>query len=288
MLELADSADSKSAGLRGRVGSNPTLGTLKIINIMYPILFRVGDFAVESYWVFMILGIIIGGIVIYWQAKRKNLNSHKAIHLIIITIVSGFIGSRLGYVLLNFNSYQKDLLKIFQFWKGGLIWQGAFIFGLLAILWFLKNDKENLGKWLDVIILGMLLGHSIGRVGCFLNGCCYGITTNVFWAIKFSSLGDNFLRHPTQLYESFGYLLIFLLFYYGSQKIKLKNGSLFFIGAALHSFARFIIEYFRYNKDFIYQGKIWYCTLSHAQLTALIIITISLFILLKINRRKQC
>ncbi|MGE4555147.1 MAG: prolipoprotein diacylglyceryl transferase [Candidatus Paceibacterota bacterium] len=254
---------------------------------MYPILFKVGDFSVESYWVFMILGIIIGGVVTYWQAKRKNLNSHKAIYLIIITVISGFIGSRLSYVLLNFNSYQKDLLKIFKFWKGGFSWQGAFILGFLTLLWFLKNDKENLGKWLDSMIFGMLLGHSIGRIGCFLHGCCYGIATNVPWAIQFPNLGDNLLRHPTQLYESLSYLLIFLLFCFYSQKIKLKNGSLFFIGTTLHSLARFIIEYFRYNEDFIYQGEIWYTTLTYAQLTALIIIIFSLLTLFKINNQNK-
>jgi len=253
---------------------------------MYPILFKLGNFSIESYWVFMILGFIFGGAVICWQTKRENLNFHKAIHLIIISIISGLVGSRLGDVLLNFNSYQKDLISIFQFWQGGFSWQGGFIVALLTILWLLKNDKENLGKWLDAGILGILLGHSIGRIGCFLHGCCYGIVTNVPWAIKFPSLGDNFLRHPTQLYESFSYLLIFFFLIYYSKKIKLKNGSLMLIGTAFHSLARFIIEYFRYNTDFIYQGKIWYFTLSYAQLTALVIIIFSLLILLKINYKK--
>jgi len=250
---------------------------------MYPILFKVGNFSVKSYWVFMVLGFILGGIVIYWQAKRKNLNSHKAIYLIIITIISGFIGSRLGYVLLNFNSYQKDLIKILKFWRGGFSWQGGFIFSLLAILLILRSDKKNLGKWLDAIIFGTLVGYSIGRIGCFLNGCCYGIVANAPWAIKFPSLGDNLLRHPTQLYAVFCSFLIFLLLYFYSKKTKLKNGSLFFIGVAFHSLVRFIIEYFRFNTNFIYQGKIWYVTLSYAQLTSLIIIIISLLILFKIN-----
>ncbi len=254
---------------------------------MYPVLFKVGNFSMESYWVFMVLGFILGGIVIYWQAKRKNLNSYKAIYVIITTIISAFIGSRLGYVLLNFNSYQKDLLKILQFWKGGFSWQGGFIFSLLVMLLILKNDKKNLGKWLDAGILGILIGHSIGRIGCFLNGCCYGVVTNVPWAIKFPNLGDNLLRHPTQLYEAFSYFLIFLLLYFYLKKIKFKNGSLFFIGATLHSLSRFIIEYFRYHTDFIYQEKIWYFILTHAQLTALIIIIISLLILFKINYKRK-
>ena len=152
----------------------------------------------------------------------------------------------------------------------------------------LKKNKKETGKWLDIIIFGVLAGHSIGRIGCFLEGCCYGITTNLPWAIKNPSLRDNLLRHPIQLYESLCYLLIFLLLYFYSKKMKLKNGSLFLIGVALHSLARFIIEYFRYNTDFIYKGEIWYTTLNYAQLTALIIITISLFVILKINRKRQC
>ncbi len=230
----------------------------------------------------MALGFIIGGIVVYLEAKNKNLNPHKARNLILITIISAFIGSRLGYVFLNFNSYQKDLLKILRFWKGGFSWQGGFIVAFLIVLLILKNNREKIGKWLDVIIFGMLLGHSIGRIGCFLNGCCYGIITNVPWAIKNLSLGDNLLRHPTQLYEAFSYLLIFVLLYFYFKEIKLKNGSLFFIGTAFHSLARFIIEYFRYNEDFICQGKIWYLTLTYAQLTALIIIIISFLILFKL------
>lgn len=235
----------------------------------------------------MILGFILGGTIVYWQAKRKDLNSYKAIYLTIIVIISGLIGSRLSYVLLNFSSYQKDLLKILQFWKGGFSWQGGFIAAFLIVLLILKNNKKEIGKWLDIIIPGVLVGHSIGRIGCFLNGCCYGITTNVPWAIKNLSLNDNLLRHPTQLYESFSYFLIFVLLYFYSKKTKLKSGSLFFIGATFHSLARFIIEYSRYDIDFIYQGNVWYTTLNYAQLTALAIITVSLLILFKINYQKQ-
>jgi len=235
----------------------------------------------------MILGFIIGGIIVYLETKNKNLNPHKAKILILITIISAFVGSRLGYVFLNFNSYQNNLIKILQFWRGGFSWQGGFIAAFLIIFLILKNDRENLGRWFDAGILGILMGHSIGRIGCFLEGCCYGITTNIPWAIKNPSLGDNLLRHPTQLYESLSYLLIFFLLIYYSQKTKLKNGSLFFIGGILHSLARFIIEYFRYNEDFIYQGKTWFTILSYAQLTALIIIGISFFILFKINYKKK-
>lgn len=254
---------------------------------MYPILFTIGNFAVKSYWVFVVLGFIIGGIIIYLETKKRNLNPHKARNLILIIIISAFIGSRLGYVFLNFNSYQKDLIRILQFWKGGFSWHGGFILSLLVILLILRKDQKNLGKWLDAGILGVLIGHSIGRIGCFLNGCCYGIATNVFWAIKFPNLGDNLLRHPTQLYESFSYFLIFLLLFFYAKRIKLKNGSLFFIGITIDSLARFIIEYSRYNTNFIYQGKIWWATLSYAQLTALIIIIVSLLVLFKINYRRK-
>jgi len=253
---------------------------------MYPILLQFGNFTIEAYWFFMVLGMIAGGIIVLWQAKKKNLSLNKAKYLIITSIIVGFIGSRIVYVFLNFSRYQKDPLRILQFWKGGLSWQGAFIIGFLAFILILKDDKKRIGKWLDVFVFGLLLGHSIGRIGCFLEGCCYGITTNVFWAIKNPSLGDNLLRHPTQLYEAFGYFLIFSLLYFYSGKIKLKDGSLCCIGIALHSLVRFIVEYFRYNLDFIYQGNAWYNTLSYAQLIEFIIIAVSLFIFITINYQK--
>lgn len=278
---------------------------------MYPILIQIGSFSLKSYWFFMILGIILGGIFVFWQIK-KNFDSYKAkdiIRIITITILGGFIGSRILYVFLNLDFYQKDLLRIFQFWKGGLSWQGGFVAGFLVFILMLKNNKKEIGKWLDAVIFGVLLGHAIGRIGCFLQGCCYGITTNIPWAIQNPSLGDGLLRHPTQLYESFGYFLIFLLLYSYSKniysnkenkglnsitqksqspkKIQLKDGSLFFIGSFLHSFIRFIVEYFRYNKDFIYQGSTWYTTISYAQFMALFIMIFSVFILLRINFSKK-
>lgn len=254
---------------------------------MHPILFQFRNFTVESYWFFMILSFIAAGVIVFWQAKKQNLDLNKAKYLIITTIISGFIGARIVYVFLNFSRYQKDPLRILQFWKGGLSWQGAFLIGFLVLILLLKDNRKKAGKWFDAIIFGVLLGHSIGRIGCFLEGCCYGITTNIFWAIKNPSLGDDLLRHPTQLYEVFGYLAIFLLLYFYSKKNKLKDGSLFFIGTILHSSIRFIVEYFRYNRDFICQGNTWYGTLSYAQFTALIIIIISFLILLGINHKKR-
>jgi phosphatidylglycerol:prolipoprotein diacylglycerol transferase len=254
---------------------------------MRPILIQIGNFSLESYWFFMALGIIIGGIFIFWEAKKRNLDLQKIKCLIIAAIISGFIGARLFYVFLNFSRYQKNPIRIIQFWNGGFSWQGAFITGVSVILLILRNNKKEAGKYLDVMIFGVLLGHSIGRIGCFLHGCCYGILTNVFWAIENPVLGDHLLRHPTQLYEAFGYLLVFLLLYFYSKKTKFKDGSIFFIGTFLHSFVRFIVEYFRYNTDFIYQGNTWSSTLSYAQLMALFIMVISFLILLKIDTKEN-
>jgi len=232
----------------------------------------------------MVLGIAIGGMVFLKQVGRKNLNVKKAKYVTIVTIISGFVGARICSVLLNLHLYLKDPLRIFCFWKGGFSWQGAFIIGTLVFIIFLRINKENIKKWLDALIFGILLGHAIGRIGCFLHGCCYGIITNVPWAINFPSLRNNFLRHPTQLYEAFSYFIIFLSLYSYSNKTKLRDGSLFFIGSIIQSFARFFIEYFRYNTGFIFQGNTWYSTLSYAQFASSIIMILSILILIKINK----
>jgi phosphatidylglycerol:prolipoprotein diacylglycerol transferase len=231
---------------------------------MHPILFKVGNLSIESYWVFMILGFIMGGIVVYLETKNKGLASRKARNLIFITIISAFIGSRLGYVFLNFSSYQKDLLKILLFWKGGFSWQGGFIVAFLITSFLIfKNDKKNPGKWFDSYVLGILIGHSIGRIGCFLNGCCYGHITSLPWGVVFPAV-DSFHRHPTQLYASGAALIIFFLLRV-LKRYKFFDGFVFVLFIIFYGVYRFIVEFYRIEEPFL-------GFMTQAQLASLILI----------------
>jgi phosphatidylglycerol:prolipoprotein diacylglycerol transferase len=255
-------------------------------NIMFPIL-KINGGAVESFWVLYVLSFIIGGIIFFSQAKKNNLSLKKAICLIILIAVASLAGSRLGYVLLNLKEFIANPLKIIFFWKGGLTSFGGIILAIGVSYVFLKKQKEPLGKWFDLGMISFLVGHSIGRIGCFLEGCCYGLPSQAPWAIKFPSLNDGIPRHPTQLYESFGYLISFLIVLIINKKIKIKNGSIFFIGLALHETVRFIVEYFRSNDIFLFHGNNWYNTLTAAQSLNLLFIVFSLLAFVFLNQNNK-
>jgi len=247
---------------------------------MWPILFEINGIKVKNYWVFMLLAYFLGGLVIY-LLSRKETNRKELIFFILLISLGGFIGARLNYVLLNLDFYLPNPKEILLFYKGGFTSYGGIILGLITALiylkYFLKKNNEEIKKWLDKGMLGFLFGHFIGRIGCFLNGCCYGKPSVFFLSLIFPALNDNTYRHPTQLYESFGYFLIylFLLKKYFQKKEK-TNGLTFAFGLFFHELIRFLVEFLRENSLYILKTK--FLQLSAAQLVSLILMIISLFL----------
>jgi len=248
--------------------------------------FRIGPFYFQAYHLFLSLALVVGSIIFYWQARKRGFETFKILSFISVVLPISLIGSHLSFVILNLGEYKFTLQEILIFWRGGFTFQGGLISAILVFFLFGLSEKKKMGKWFDAGSFSLLIGHSIGRIGCLLNGCCYGKVSNVPWAVK---MCDNLPRHPTQLYEAIGYFLAFLILVILLSKpnfTKLKAGSLACLGLFLHCTIRFIVEYFRHNEKFIHQGANWYSTLSIFQFIALSIMIISLIFFLKINERK--
>jgi phosphatidylglycerol:prolipoprotein diacylglycerol transferase len=133
---------------------------------------------------------------------------------------------------------------------GGLVFYGGFIAALLAIYVFAKRQKLSFLKVLDIVAPGTALAHAFGRIGCFLNGCCFGKESKMHWAVVFPQNSDPYKYygklvsiHPTQLYESCANLLIFIVLFVLVR--KMKKGRTTFLYLILYGTARFIIEFFR-------------------------------------------
>ena len=135
-----------------------------------------------------------------------------------------------------------------MFWKGGLVFYGGLLASVIFAWYYINKHQLPLWKLADVLAPSLALGQAIGRWGCFFAGCCYGIRTDVPWAITFSdpkSLAPlDVALHPTQIYLSLNSLIIFgiLLFL---RKHKSFDGQVFWAYGILYSIGRFIIEYFR-------------------------------------------
>ncbi|MFA0736594.1 MAG: hypothetical protein OGMRLDGQ_003094, partial [Candidatus Fervidibacter sp.] len=140
---------------------------------------------------------------------------------------------------------------------GGVSFHGAVAGGILAGLWLSRRYKILFGRIADAVAPGLALGHALGRVGCFLNGCCYGLPTTMPWGVRFHNpiLGvDTLPSHPTQIYEAIGLLILFVLLALYSRNISrpsslvprpVYEGAVFIWWAILYSVLRFVVEYWR-------------------------------------------
>jgi len=151
----------------------------------------------------------------------------------------------------------------------GLVFHGGFIGGLLAVTLYIKKNKLNWLAVSDWVAPYLALGHSIGRIGCFLVGDCYGKVSNLPWAISFpSGIPPTLERvHPTQLYETFIYFLIFLTLYNYRKKTKVK-GMTMIQYLFLAGIARFVIEFYRVNPKY-------FLNLSSAQIISFFMVLFS-------------
>jgi phosphatidylglycerol:prolipoprotein diacylglycerol transferase len=238
---------------------------------MWPILLRIGEFTLRTYGLFVAIGVLLAYNYVRYQGyKRRNIDTLFLINLLFYTILVGFLGGRLLYVLLNFDYYKTEPLSIIKFWEGGLVFYGGFITGLLFGIIYTLIHKKNLFDITDICAPGLFLGLSIGRLGCFSAGCCYGKPAESFLGVIFShpeSLAPIGIKiYPTQLFESVYAFVVFLISHYLLVKDKFRY-KIFFISGILYSVFRFINEFFRGDD----RGTFLFGVLSPSQSISIII-----------------
>lgn len=215
---------------------------------MYPILWSFGKINIYSHGLLMALGAIIGGVILYYLARKKNLPTNFILDLIVLGMVGGLIGARLLYFWLYLNQFE-HWYEIFFVWWGGLVSFGGLGAALLVAAIYLKNKRQSVWQWFDLGIIGILVGWAIGRIGCFLAGDVVGILTHSGLAV-----GG---RWPIPLFESAWCLLIgmacFILLI--QKKWLIQPGLIFNIGLGLYGLGRFIIDFLKEENTLFWQLK---------------------------------
>ncbi len=229
---------------------------------MCSVFFKIGPVTIYSYGFMLALGFLAAIYVARIRADAVGWPKGMAYDIGFYALVAAVIGSRLLYVIIHLSEFTSDPLQIIMIQKGGLVYFGGVIAAVLVIGFYLHAKGIPVLDGFDLLIPSVALGHAIGRVGCLLNGCCFGKVTDVPWAVTFPStspayylhvfvtgrLGSDALCslpvHPTQLYEVLGELFIFaiLLLLY---KRRSFVGQCFFMYLFLYSLLRFCIEYYR-------------------------------------------
>lgn len=207
---------------------------------MLPVLIKIGPITIYSYGLMLALAFILAGVVTYLELKRRGYDTDMLYDLIILAAVGGIVGARIFYVIGHWADYSDNILQAFEIQSGGLIFYGGFLGGTLAILIYIWRKSLNTWEIGDIAAPALAVGAAVGRIGCFLNGCCYGQVTNVAWAVKYLDL----FRHPTQIYEFFMNMIIFFVLWSYRKKAK-YDGQIFWMFVFMYSIARFVVEFFR-------------------------------------------
>jgi len=263
---------------------------------MHPILFSLGPLTIYSYGVMLALAFVVGIWFATRQAGREKVPANTILDLSLVALITGIIGARILFVLLNLDYYSRHPFESIMFWQGGLVYYGGIILGVLCAVLFLKVRRLDIWRVVDICAPSLAIGQAVGRIGCFLNGCCFG--RPVSWGIKFppgsmasyeqfsqgliKSVNEYSLPvHPTQLYSSFNALIIFLILVMVRRKKKF-NGELFWLYLLLYAVTRFGIEFLRGDD----RGPIFFNLFSISQLIGVGIFVLSLIMLGALSRKR--
>lgn len=210
---------------------------------MHKILFHIGSTPVYSYGLMVSLGVIAAFICGIICGKDRNFKTDKTIYMILFVFLSGLAGAKILFIILHLNNFTDLHDGIFHITGSGLAWHGGVAGGILFMIYFSRTEKIPFFDVADLSVLCGILGLVFGRIGCFLNGCCYGKPSSLPWAVIFPRAGD-FPRHPTQIYESSLDLVVFLILLYLWKKNRYR-GEVFCGFILLYGLVRFTVEFWR-------------------------------------------
>ena len=237
-----------------------------------PILVQLGPFSLHWYGITMTLAIFLGTYIASRYVGRHGQNPGNTWDMLLWILIPAIIGARLYYVFIQsprsgsggIGSYLANPVKILQIWQGGIHIYGAFIFGGIALIIYLRTHKLPPFIYLDGVSLGLILGQVIGRIGNFINQELYGPPTTLPWGLRIDaqhrvSPYDNLTKypdstrfHPLFLYESLWDALGFVLLFWISRRFekRLRDGDLFLLYLIWAPLGRFFIEFLRTDSWF--------------------------------------
>ena len=245
---------------------------------MYPEILHIGSFPINTYGVFLAIAFLCAILIAVRLAARDGLPRERIYDLSLWMLLGGLVGSKVLMLFTEpeYRDHPMQLLSL-DFLRSGGVFYGGLIGAIVMGYFLMKRYKLPWWKTADACAPGIAIGNFFGRQGCFAAGCCWGKPTTLPWGVKFTELGHEITGvptgtylHPTQLYESFAMLIVFL-FLFWLHKRKRFSGQVILFYALLYSTVRFVIEFVRDDPRGDVFGLTTLTGLSTSQMISLIV-----------------
>jgi phosphatidylglycerol:prolipoprotein diacylglycerol transferase len=154
---------------------------------MYPRLFEIPflDLTIGTFGPMMVLGFLAALFMMRRLSRRASLDRAMITNAALYSLIIGVVGARAFFVVHYFEQFREDPLNIFATWHGGLEFLGGVIPAIGFLLFYLHHHKLPVRRYLDIMAIGLMMGLAFGRIGCFLNGDCFGKPTDLPWGVRF-------------------------------------------------------------------------------------------------------
>ncbi len=256
---------------------------------MYPILIKFGPLAIRTYGFLLALAFISGIWISARRAKKQKMSIGWLPDLSLIVLISAIVGSRFFYVIYHLEEFEGHVLDMInpiqstgEIGIGGLSMFGGLVLAIVCGITYIHLKKLPVWRIADIIAPSIMLGLGVARIGCFLNGCCFGQPSDSFLAVIFpqeSPAGFIFPEtplFPIQLVASF-----YGFFIFGTlsalEKFKRFDGFTFWLMLIFYSVARFTIDFFRYYEESMIFARIGAVRFTVNQALIVVIFIFSVF-----------
>jgi len=260
---------------------------------MYPELFRIGDFPVASYGLWLAVGMLLALFVAARLGARDGIAKDRIYDIGLWALIGGLLGSKILMLLVEDNV---EVLSL-DFLRSGGVFYGGLLGGFFAVVLVVRYYKLPFWKAADAFAPAVALGQAFGRQGCFAAGCCWGDVCHLPIGVHFSDLGHEYTGvpivgpdgadlylWPTQLIESFFMLGVFALLFWMHRRKKF-DGQILILYGFLYSLFRFSIEFIRDDPRGDLFGLTTLTGLSTSQIVSLVVaVSSAVFLALRLKR----
>ena len=248
---------------------------------MYNDLFTIGSLTIHGYGLMIALGLILALALSDVRAKRKGLSTDAVESMVLIAIITGFLGAKLLYIIVHFGDFLASPMSVIG--SEGFVAYGGIIFGTFCVWAYNRRKGLPFLRYFDLLMPAVALGQGFGRLGCFLAGCCYGSPTDSALGVVFpegSMAPAGIKLWPAQLFSAGGDFVICVILLCLSRK-KRRSGLVGTAYLLLYAVGRFVVEFFRSDA----RGTVG--ALSTSQFISILILIFALGLLVALKKRPE-